>query len=268
MKKASLLLASGIVCLSLTAANAAVIVQDSFGVNITDDPGDPVDGDWTVFGTPGTASYVGDGTNGVLDQSGGDGYDGVRTDFSAFTMSSAGDSISFSAKVRHDVVSVIATGFRIALINTDGTNPDATSNDTYGFMFALNLNDGPGSGAGIYEATNNTVGGGGKLGGSSSLDLSGGNVWQTVNGTITYLGGNDFQFSFGVDGNNYVDEITYTDVNPTLTYNRIVFGLGGSGAGTGFQLDDVNVTTVVPEPSSMSAGLLAGICGLVFRRSR
>jgi len=239
-------------------------MQDSFDIgsppSVGNDPADPYDGSWFRGGDAGSLSIVNESGNNVLRLDGSNSYDVAVSNFATQNLSSVGDSIEFSVRVRSETAINAVAGIRVAL--SDTVSPG-------GYVFIANW--GNGTNDGVFEANGAGAGTTSKwVDGGDNFQLSG-TVFYTLTGKVRRSGTDQVTFTFGRDGTDYIDSATFTDATPTFSFNRISIGDGSIAVADqphSFRIDDVSVRfTAVPEPTTLlSIGLFLG--SLLFGRKR
>ncbi|RYD23510.1 MAG: PEP-CTERM sorting domain-containing protein, partial [Verrucomicrobiaceae bacterium] len=204
----------------------------------------------------------------------------VGTLSQSITLANPGDTLTLSFKFRFTTTAGSTEpynadgGFTFGFYNSNNTaviENDSTASDN-DFGFRGEFGSGTTGRVAIFKETNvSTSGGGlgtGTDGGAVTVN-NGVNVAvgdflpHTASLTLTYNSPTDMGISLTYDGNAVGSG---TSTVPFFTFDEVVFSQGG---GNGFLLDDVVVSSTVPEPGSVAFVALGGVlCAAGCRRRK
>ncbi len=241
--------------------SAATLINDDFTSDI--------DG-WSL-NTASSATITHNNTNGTLDLEMTTTHRLAVFDFAETTLASTGDAINFSFDIAALEVADGAYGLRVYLGNgTKGYALGSSWGESINNTAWLYLGSNPSGTFSTGAPTYGNVGG-------ASADPSGLNnngAVHTITGSIAYVSDTSVEVTFKV-GDHVADTIVLSD----FTYNGgassyeylqtfTQFAVGSTVGGVDVAIDNVVVSTAIPEPSSYAilAGLLAA--GLVVTRRR
>jgi len=252
-----------------TPARAVTIVNDTFDVPAgtatrIDDAADPLDVAWWNVGTGTPAHATDNGSPGigtdrtiVLDAN-----PTMVANFSDVTLGSIGDWVKLSFDMRWIIAAPEDVSYRFGLFNSNGTVVTADSgteggNDTGYWALIEALNP---SAVATKDGTGGILSGPGLDSGSVPGVA---NLPHLLELLITKENATQMRVAVSVDG---TEAVTGLDANiNTSTFNEIaVKNLRGSGGD--LHLDNVQVTTNVPEPSTIVLLAMGGVIMLGRRR--
>lgn len=201
----------------------------------------------------------------------------------ALSLTTVGDYVTMNFKFRLAATQITAgnftttpnnnaQGFTFGFYDSNATavtdNDQSFSDNDRGFRGAIG--SGTTSAVSIRKETNTTAG---ELGSGTDtpLGLEAGSTPVAISdfnvhtGSITILLNNPGQVtvSISVDGNQIATSVP--DTTTILTYDEIVFSQGG---GNSFRLDDIEILSNIPEPSSALLVTSLGLLGCIGYRRR
>lgn len=235
------------------------------GLTIVNDPS-PGFGSGNALRMARTGSAIGNrGIVGVLSQS--------------ITLANPGDTLTLSFSFRFTSTASSTApfdggeGFTFGFYNSNGTvtsaNDSVGSDDDFGFRGEFG--SGATSRVGIAKETNVAGSAGGLGTGTDGVQMTVTNAVgvavadflpHTGSITLTYNSATNMGVSVSYDGNVVG---TATSTVPFFTFDEIVFSQGG---GNGFLLDNVVVSSNVPEPGSAALIAMGGVVCAAGRRRR
>ncbi len=195
---------------------------------------------------------------------------------SAITLGNAvGDTLSYSFQFRIPTVSGSDNvGFRFGIFNDNGTPVTApfssgltAGNDDYGYSAYLGVGTNYltvyhetniGSGTLANDVTNDT-----RLASTATApNISDGNA-HTAMFTLTEEAAGKVNVAFSVDGTTYFSGLD-TNATPVTSFNDLQFWEHDN---LDLRINDIQISTTVPEPVTLGAMSL-GVAGLLVRRRR
>lgn len=263
-----LVAAVGFVC----AADAAIIVSDTFDVGaaptVGDDPDDPLDIAW-VSTKPGSGQALlietisGLSGNTLRDQNGFDKYRATVGQLpERVRLESVGDTLSFQLKFKQRVNFNEADAYRLGIVDSGGA----------GYFFRI----GSGTQQAIAIVRDDGTG--------VALDDQGLTVLREETGGSVPATRNNIVFDLGIDLTRTVSglqieasiadySLTYEHtLSPLLSFDAVAVGAGNTNYD--WHIDDVIVdvtVTPVPEPSTLGLAVTAvlglSLCGRLRRKS-
>ncbi|WAC18811.1 PEP-CTERM sorting domain-containing protein [Luteolibacter sp. SL250] len=206
------------------------------------------------------------------------GIIGVLTN--GITLSNPGDTVTLSFSFRFTTTASSTSpfsdteGFTFGFYNSNGTpvsaNGSSASDNDLGYR--AEFGSGTDSWVGIAREANFTTAAGGVGTGTDGVQMTvvdpvavsiGDFLPRTGSITLTYNSPTDMGISVSYNGNVVG---TATNNAPITTFDEVVFSQGG---GNGFLLDNVVVTSNVPEPGSVALMALGGVlCAAGYRRRK
>lgn len=194
----------------------------------------------------------------------------------AITLSAPGDTVTLSFSFRlYGTGTPLASseGFTFGLYNSNGTPVNAVhtaqSDDDFGYRG--DFGTGTTSRVAIFKETNLAASAGGLGTGSDGGSVTVVNplpvaindfLVHTASITLTYNSATDMGISLTYDGNVVG---TGTSSVPFFTFDEVVFSQAGSNP---FLIDNVLVTSNVPEAGTTALAALCGVLGMTVRRRR
>lgn len=253
-----------------------ILLNDTFdvgGATVGDDAPDPLDTAWyradSNAGLPGLSVAPDSGSNALFVDTTNTGQPFVGS-FSAVALTNISDYVELSGTYRTD--NQVGGGIRFGLFNDNGTptlaNNDGSANDDNGYK--LNLGTPTGAGIGTTSLTVDMSAGEVATADSIITSVSSGadddGLVHNWSFRITRTGANELTLFGEWDGSTNGTTTITTSVASDLitTFNEVAISWGGSGAGEeDYYVDDITVTTNVPEPSNIAIALGSTVMMLV-----
>lgn len=268
MTQPTALYAAAIAALALPASASIVVVDDGFDDGGLDNGADPADVAWlgSSSGSAITLAIASPGADNALSFTNTSNNRSVLAYFDAVELASAGDFITLSFDVTfQDPVPSTRDDFTFSLLDSGGTqgNTVAATDDDFGYNIAVNPGSAAGNdGIGRAQGTSSV-----NLGRFDSAGVGEGSANVSLTLTRNASGEIDLVLISGLVGETDNTYTTNVAAPPTFTFDLIEIGYSGSGAQGTFLIDNVLVTTNVPEPGAMALVAAGLACGLARRRS-
>jgi hypothetical protein len=271
------------------ASAQTILVDDQFIDNGVTNGSDALDIAWFTNGSGASLTTASDNSTGpnegVNDNAmnvavGGQGFRGAAGNMTtAANLSATGHYASLRLDIRYTSNPAnVDAGFRFGLFNSNGTtvaaNSDLLSDNDIGYAARFSIGTATAN-VGLSEKASGT--GGSVSGGNVSILSSATANVTSLNGTTNYYrlqldivrngsNGLDFTISEGVNTTSLTPVLTFTDNSAaTFVFDSIVLSNGNTV--TDYRVDNILVTTGIPEPSTAVA-LLAGFGAFALIRRR